>query len=289
MNNKFLTPEELIKLTGFRQKSRQIAHLKSLGVPFSVDGTGYAVVLWSALENSIQQKTEQIASPVTGYTFAMLVDRYKREVLPGKAARTQADNLRELDKLSEYFGVRFAVIDEIKPLDVRQFMNWRVKGGKGQVRANRDKALLSHMWNKAREWGYTNLPNPCAGIKGYREKGRDVYVENDTYYKVWDKADEPTRDAMDLAYLTGQRPADVLKLNEFDFDDELLYVNQNKTGKKLRIQVTGELKKVLGRVIARKKQTGSISRALIVNENGLRMTYEAITGTVCQSERSRWY
>lgn len=181
MNDKLLTPEELIKLTGFRQKSRQIAHLKSLGVPFSVDGTGY-----------------------------------------------------------------------------------------------REKALLSHMWNKAREWGYTDLPNPCAGIKGYRERGRDIYVENDLYYKVWDKADWPVRDAMDLAYLTGQRPADILKLNETDFEHDLLLISQNKTGKKLRIRVTGELQKVRGRVLARKLQTDSFSMALIVNESGQRMTYEAL-------------
>ena len=79
------------------------------------------------------------------------------------------------------------------------------------MRANREKALFSHIFNKAREWGYTAAPNPCAGVKGFTERGRDAYIEDVTYKAVWDAADWPTRDAMDLAYLTGQRPADVLK------------------------------------------------------------------------------
>jgi hypothetical protein len=30
--------------------------------------------------------------------------------------------------------------------------------------------------NKAREWGYTDVPKPCQGVKGFREEGRDRYV-----------------------------------------------------------------------------------------------------------------
>ena len=65
---------------------------------------------------------------------------------------------------------------------------------------------------------------------------------------VWDAADWPTRDAMDLAYLTGQRPADVLKLMLTDIRDGALWITQGKTGKKLRILVAGELAAVLARI-----------------------------------------
>jgi integrase len=43
------------------------------------------------------------------------------------------------------------------------------------------------------------------------------------------------QDAMDLNYLTGQRPADVLKMRLADIRDGALEVQQNKTNKKLRI------------------------------------------------------
>ena len=52
---------------------------------------------------------------------------------------------------------------------------------------------------------------------------------------VWDAADWPTRDAMDLAYLTGQRPADVLKMRLPDIRDGFLWLTQGKTRKKLRM------------------------------------------------------
>ena len=60
-------------------------------------------------------------------------------------------------------------------------MDWRKDA---PVRANREKALFSHIFNKAREWGYTAAPNPCAGVKGFTERGRDAYIEDVTYGRV---------------------------------------------------------------------------------------------------------
>jgi integrase len=85
--------------------------------------------------------------------------------------------------------------------------------------------------------GYTNAPNHCTGIRGHREAGRDRYVTDAEYQAVWDVADVDLRDAMDLALLTAQRPADVLKMNRDDIADGALLVTQNKTGKKLRIAI----------------------------------------------------
>lgn len=42
---------------------------------------------------------------------------------------------------------------------------------------------------------------------------------------------------MDLAYLTGQRPADVLEMRKDDIKDKALGVKQKKTYKKLRIML----------------------------------------------------
>jgi len=149
-------------------------------------------------------------------SFRYVAERYQREVLPTKAPRTQRDNLKELAQLYKFFDAPPAPLEQITPQHVRQYLDLRKDA---PVRANREKALFSHIFNKAREWGYTSAPNPCAGVKGFTERGRDVYVEDDTYRAVWDAADWPTRDAMDLAYLTGQRPADVLKMQITDIRD----------------------------------------------------------------------
>ena len=71
---------------------------------------------------------------------------------------------------------------------------------------------------------------------------------------------------MDLALLTGQRPADVLKLRCTDIRDGALWIVQNKTGARLGIEVTGELATVVARISARPRR--AISPYLIQDENG---------------------
>ena len=79
---------------------------------------------------------------------------------------------------------------------------------------------------------------------------------------------------MDLALLTGQRPADVLKLKRSDIRDGALWIVQNKTGKRLGIEITGELSEVITRINERLRQ--AISVFLIQDENGQPLTQGAL-------------
>lgn len=97
-----------------------------------------------------------------------------------------------------------------------------IRGEVARTRANREKALFSHIYNKAREWGYTALQNPCQGVKGYREVGRDRYVTDEEFARDKAHSHYAVIDAMDLALLTGQRPADVIKFKRTDIRDGAL-------------------------------------------------------------------
>ncbi|VVE47713.1 integrase [Pandoraea communis] len=200
-------------------------------------------------------------------TLATIYDYYKRDVYPSKSPATQKGNDREAAKLLLVFGD--SSIDSITPADVQRYMEAR--GATARVRANREKALLSHVWNFARAKGYTSLPNPCTGIKGYRERGRDKYVSDAEYKAVWERASQPLRDAMDLAYLTGQRPSDVLKLALTDIQDGTLVIKQNKTGTKLRIVIEGELEALIERIKTREQKTKGLR--LVQDEQGHSLTY----------------
>ncbi|MDC8446473.1 MAG: integrase [Nitrosomonas sp.] len=222
-----------------------------------------AIKKWAELE------METSDQPAQRITFKHAADRYLKEVIPTKAPRTQKDNLIELEWLMLFFGNPPAPLDEIEPIHIRQYLDQR----QAKTRANREKALFSHIWNKAREWGYTNLPNPCAGIKGHKEKGRkEIYIEDETYRAVYQTASTPLRDAMDLAYLTGQRPSDVLKMMETDITDGALNIKQNKTSKKLRISIEGQLHTLIERIKERKSTHTIRSLHLIVDETGQRFT-----------------
>jgi integrase len=89
---------------------------------------------------------------------------------------------------------------------------------------------------------------------------------------VWDGASGPLRDAMDLAYLTGQRPADALKMTEHDIIGGHLIVTQEKTKQPLRIRIVGELAALLERIEARKAGCKIKTAALLVNQHGKRLT-----------------
>lgn len=160
-----------------------------------------------------------------GYIF----DRYQREVVPTKAPATQRDNLGNLKQLRSVFGE--APIDALTPQHIAQYRDRR----SAKIRANRELALLSHIFNRAREWGYTKRENPCRGVRKNKEEPRDYYVDEAVWNAVYSCSPQELQDAMSLNYLTGQRPADVLKMSIADIRDGALEVRQGKTKKRLRI------------------------------------------------------
>lgn len=221
-----------------------------------------ALRMWAQLEGVREDDSSRL--------FSVIVNRYVREVYPTKAVRTRKDNDKELVHLLRVFG--HVPIDGILPMHIREYMD--IRGNTARVRANREKALFSHIFNKAREWGYTAAQNPCQGVKGFKELGRDRYVTDDEFAKVKAHADSSVGDAMDLALLTGQRPADVLKIRRADIREGALWVVQNKTGARIGIEVTGELAQVITRINERPR--AAISPYLIQDENGQPLTVGAL-------------
>jgi len=100
--------------------------------------------------------------------------------------------------------------------------------------------------------------------------------EDDTYLAVYQVADQPLRDAMDLIYLTGQRPADTLSISETDIRNNEIEITQGKTGKRLRISIQGDLKEVIDRMLLRKSNIGALSQKLLVNESGQALSSDAL-------------
>jgi len=271
-------PGAIPRLRARKQKSGVVHYYYDHGIvggkrkeePLGAD-YGLAIKRWAEIER------ESAPPASAALTFRQVSERYMVEVAVHKAPRTLRDNRKERAKLLEFFDDPPGPFEAIEPVNVRQYMTWRTKSGTGHVRANREKALLSHIWNFARDKGYTALPNPCAGIKGFKEDGRDVYIEDDQFQAVWKHADQAVRDAMDLAYLLGQRPADVLGLTEMDVRDGAIHLQQGKTKAKLRVEVSAELQSLLDRIAARKRGHKVHNTRLIVNERGRSMSVAAMS------------
>jgi len=231
---------------------------------------------WTPLGNDLNvarrkwAELEEDPVQVEDKTFNIVGQRYMREILPTLKPNTQRDYTQYFNLLNAVFGA--IPIDSIRPFDIAEYL--RVRGETSKVRANREKALFSTIFNHARSWGYTDITNPCIGIKGHKEKSRDRYVSDDEYAAVWACAHPTVQDAMDLALCTGQRPADVLKFNVTDIADGSLSLTQNKTGKKLRIAIEGELAEVIDRILS--KPRDKVNKALLQDPDGQRLSYFAL-------------
>ncbi|MFK3640591.1 phage integrase [Pseudomonas protegens] len=227
-------------------------------IPLGTD-LDQAKVEWARLERRAPPKPNHLMS----YVF----DRYEKEIIPGKSIRTQSDNRKELKQLRRAF--ENAPIESITPQVIAQYRDART----AKVRANREIALLSHAFTIAREWGLTDKANPCFGVRRNKEKPRDYYAE----------AVQELKDAMDLAYLTGQRPADVLKIAATDLNNGFLLIGQGKTEKRLRLEVEGVqsgLSAFIKDLQERRSINGIRTSTLITNTSGLRMSQQML--------RNRW-
>ena len=131
------------------------------------------------------------------------------------------DYLKHMHSLKVGFG-EDAPIDAIRPKDIADYL--RVRGESSTVQANREIAVFSTLFNHAREWGYTEAKNPVRGVRKHREKPRDRYVTDAEFQAVYQHAHTTLRDAMDVALLTGQRPADVLNMKRVDVREGALWI-----------------------------------------------------------------
>lgn len=255
--------------TGYYYNGRD-ANGKRKEIPLGGD-LDQAKVEWARLERR--------APPKPNHLLGFLFDRYVKEIIPSKGLRTQSDNMKELKQLRKAFEK--APIDSITPQVVAQYRDART----AKVRANREIALLSHMFTIAREWGLTNNANPCFGVRRNKEKPRDYYASDIVWNAVYTEAVQELKDAMDLAYLTGQRPADVLKVATTDLNAGFLMVKQGKTEKKLRLRleeagVQSTLSAFIDDLQERRALNGIKTSSLITNTSGLRMSQQML--------RNRW-
>lgn len=229
------------------------------------DGRRKEIPLGGDLAEAKKKWAELEGKPVARViTMGAVFERYIREVIPEKSAGTQQNQIYCIKPLMRVF--RDAPLDQILPSHIAQYRDFRIKKS---TTTRTEMAIFSHAFDYAREWGYTDRENPCRGVKKPILKPRDFYADKAVWDAVYKQAVPELRDAMDLAYLTGQRPGDVLKMQHSDIQAGALVLKQQKTGKKLRILLEGtELEKVIMRI----RQKKIISVFLVSTEKGVKLS-----------------
>lgn len=245
------------------------------------DGNRVEIPLGSDLDEAKVEwaRLDRKSTPKPAHLMGRLFDDYEEKVIPRLKSGTQKDYLKGLKQLRNAF--ESAPVDAVTAQVIAQYRDART----AKVRANREIALLSTIFTFAREWGLTEKANPCARLRRNKETPRDFYAGKIVWDAVYAEAPSELKDAMDLAYLTGQRPADVLKASTADLNNGFLMVGQGKTEKRLRIRLhdgtdASALSTFLDALLERKIMAGIRSSSLITNQAGLRMSYAML--------RNRW-
>ena len=96
------------------------------------------------------------------------------------------------------------------------------------------------------------------------KEGWDIYVTDEMLALVYNCASPVIQDAIDLAYLTGQHPADVLKMRWDQIKDGSVWVEQGKIKARLQIGIVGELSALLERI----KSRGVVGMTLLCDRKG---------------------
>ena len=235
------------------------------------DGSRPFVPLGADYREALRKYAELALSDMApAVTFGEAVRRFQVEELYKKAPATQKDILWSIPHLMAFFDNPPAPFDAIKTKHIQQYITHRSKDA--PTRANREISWFSAVWNWSRREGITDAPNPCQGAKKNREAGRKVYVHDADLEAIRRHADGPLRNALDLAYLTGQRPADVLRMSETSIRDGALELRQGKTDAPLRIAITGELAALVERMTQAKQAHSVRSLSLLINEKGQALT-----------------
>ena len=139
-------------------------------------------------------------------TMGQLFDRYMIEIAPQKAKDSYVTNKAEIHNLYSVFSQMSP--EAITPVHIYKYLDMR--GEKAPVRANREKALLSHVFSTAIRWGIVS-DNPCRNVKRIPEKKRDRYITDAEFQAVYEIAPESIQNIMQFAFLTGLRQLDILK------------------------------------------------------------------------------
>jgi integrase len=203
-----------------------------------------------------------LLEPPNTDTMAGLIDRYTREVLPKKAAKTAKAQRLELARLATVFG-------HMRPEDVQPSDCWGYYTARGGTSAaHHEVRLLSHVFTWARRWGVVAV-NPAQRLGLPTPKPRDRYVTDEEFLAVRALAPPMVGYAMDLALLTALRQGDILALERRHLTDEGIEIETGKTGRRVLIEWSQELREV---VAAALREAPQVRRHVICRRDGKPMT-----------------
>lgn len=229
-------------------------------------GTDYAAAIkrWGELVNS---------APRIAGTIEEAFIRWERDELPGYASATTRRNYgQSLKTMRPVFGP--ATWESVTVDVIADYLKRR----SAKVQANREKALLSVIWGKAREWGLTYRPFPAYKMRlKNRETAAEVEWTDEMFAAMYVHAEPFLRDAMDLISATGWRVRDAVKARLTDERGDWLVFEANKTGKKGKLYLRDPERQVVPALLERRAAMKGPEHIFILARGRLPVTERMLT------------
>lgn len=183
--------------------------------------------------------------------FQEFMERYSK-----KHKRSWQYDEREVNKfLSHWFKRKASTITKQEI----QILHERIRDENGLYQANRILERISSIFNRAIEWGWHG-ENPALGVRKFREKSRDRFLQPDElprFFAALDEEENQTaKDYIMLSLLTGARKANVLAMrwDEIHFERAEWRIPETKNGDPLTVPLSQQAIEILDR---RRRETNS--------------------------------
>lgn len=174
------------------------------------------------------------AQPAHG-PLAELLERALADMKKSVAASTHKNYRSAANRVREAFA-EFRP-EQVRPHHVARFLD---DACDTPSMANLLRSFLRGVFVRAVRWGIVES-DPTRDIKPFRTAKRDRYISAEEYLAIRAQATPTLACLMDLAYLTGQRLGDVMKLRYADITEAGVFVRQQKTGARVLIAMTPDL------------------------------------------------
>lgn len=190
-----------------------------------------------------QKEKRSIRSEMTfKELFKQYMERYSK-----KHKRSWKYDEREVPKyLGHWFDRK---ISSISTQEIRR-LHEKLHDENGLYQANRVLERIRGIYNKAIEWGWEGQ-NPTNGIKKYREKSRDRFIQPEEMKRFFEALDEEpnetARDYFKVLLFTGARKTNVLAMRweEISWQAATWRIPETKNGEPVTVPISTYAKEVL--------------------------------------------
>jgi integrase len=198
---------------------------------------------WATRTEHARYEQQHFPTPESAsHTLRELLERYDREVLPGKRPHTQATQAHHLAWWTQQLG--HLRLDQLTPERLAAARE-RLRPGRQAGTVNQYLATLSHALNTAvLEWGWLEA-SPLRRVRRLREpRGRVRWLDEAERQRLLTacaaSANRLLLPVVILALSTGARKQELLSLTWRDVDlrRERLLLHQTKTGERRSVPLT---------------------------------------------------